>query len=119
MVDSLKPQAGSDPLLGEIRRRGWPSTKAAYVALLLDGQPETFPLDPELEAQVPDWLPGDLPSSPMDLMFPVPASSLPTSPSGTRPTDERQLPEPLIVSVMERHGFTRNKAIEQILKSGG
>ena len=59
--------AASDPLLGLVLDLDLPMTKAGYLEALtfLDGP--TFPLDAELKAQVPEELPGDLPTSPMDL----------------------------------------------------
>ena len=53
---------GSDPLIDELQRRGWPLTKAAYLHLMYAGEP-TFPLDAEVASAVPSQLAGPLPSN--------------------------------------------------------
>ena len=42
---------------------GWKHTKANYLRMLLDGTFPEFPLPPEVEAKVPEELPGKLPAS--------------------------------------------------------
>lgn len=45
-------------------------TKAAYVKAMFSPYDPPFPLDAETVARVPKGLPGVIPRSPMDLLFP-------------------------------------------------
>jgi hypothetical protein len=66
----LRQLEASDGSLGKIRLLGWPLTKAAYVAAMFSPSDPTFPLDAEVIAQVPVDLPGAMPTSETDLLFP-------------------------------------------------
>lgn len=116
MDRSLTVPGASPDLLGLIHRRGWPLTKAAYVAAMYDPESPPFPLDAETLARVPVSLPGAVPSSPMDLLFPESSSSSEDAPS-TPPNGRPALPEPLVASVMERHGFSRAEALDELEKT--
>lgn len=112
MSDSSPQPVDSDARLGLIRRLGWPLTKASYVKAMFSPYDPTFPLDAEVLASVPAGLPGKLPSSEMDLLFPTqpPSDSLP---------DARQLPEPLVDSAASRHGLSRERAAALLKEFGG
>jgi hypothetical protein len=70
VTDSLKVPGASSDLLGLIQHRGWPLTKASYVAATYYPEGPDFPLDGQVLARIPAGLPGDVPSSPMDLCSP-------------------------------------------------
>lgn len=60
-------RAVNDPLIELILLLGLPITKASYVEAWAFPKDVEFPLDAEVEAAVPDELPGKLPTSPADL----------------------------------------------------
>jgi hypothetical protein len=66
-LDSSTWPTGSRALLGEIRRRGWPLTKASYVRAMYSPDIPPFPLEQGIAESVPDALPGKLPTSVLDL----------------------------------------------------
>jgi hypothetical protein len=125
MQDFSRLSLGSRLLLGQIIRRGWPLTKAAYVKAMNFPYDPTFPLDAETEARVPLELDGAMPTSLTDLsevrpLSPSPGSSRrPSSSPPTSPPDGRVLPEPLIEQVMLAYGFTRQEAEDAIKAFGG
>jgi hypothetical protein len=66
MISSLKStisQADSDHLIGQLSQLGLPANKANYLLLLTHPDLPEFPLDAELVAQLPEGLPGKLPTS--------------------------------------------------------
>ena len=67
MEESNALPVATDPLIGLILLLEWPLTKASYVEALAWPEDVEFPLDAEVEAQVPDELPGKLPTSQADL----------------------------------------------------
>ena len=68
-------QTGSQRLIGQIRRRGLPLTKASFLVMMFDLMDPEFPLDAEDEALVRNsGLPGPLPTSLADL-YPVATST--------------------------------------------
>lgn len=124
MDDYSPKQAASDPQLGLIRSRGWPLTKAAYVKAMCSPFDPTFPLDAEIAAAVPAWLPGEYPTSVMDLIF----SEQPSTRKGPArilpaprrpPNGVRQLDPALVDSVLARHPhLTREQAEEELRIEG-
>ncbi len=107
----------SDDLRGWIQDRGWPLTKASYIAAMYYPEAPDFPLDGEIVSRVPRGLPGKLPTSPMDLLFRDRTSSPQGEPSKTSPFGRPQPPESLVDSVMRRHGFSREQALEELEKT--
>ncbi len=74
----MKPSSPQvvDPnnLLGHMRELGLAPTKANYVVAMFHPEDPEFPLHAEIEAQIPDGLPGAVPESLTDL-YPVKSSS--------------------------------------------
>lgn len=103
--ERLIRRGASPDLLGLIERLGWPLTKAAYVAAMYLPESPDFPLDAEILARIPRGLPGRLPRSIRDLALPIPSAP------------RAWTPDPVLVEqVMLRHGFTREEAIEELLR---
>ena len=65
----LLPQPeDSDPLIGRLDHFHLPHTKAGYLeAMFTPGNPE-LPLEADVVAQIPDYLPGRLPTSVLDML---------------------------------------------------
>ena len=63
---------GSALLLGQLRQRKLKPTKSNYVLMLILHNPELdFPLDPDLIAEIPEWLEGKMPDSWSDVYVPI------------------------------------------------
>lgn len=102
-------------LTREIRRRGWPLTKAAYVRAMDYPLVPTFPLDAETLARVPEELPGRMPTSPMDLLFP--SKALEQAPKSS--ADGRRLDPSLVRATAKRHGLSYQDAEQRLKDFGG
>lgn len=101
-------RGASPDLLDLIEQLGWPLTKAGYIAAMYMPEAPDFPLDAEILARIPRGLSGRLPRCAMDLVIPI----------ARAPRD--YTPDPVLIElVMESYGFTREEAIEEILRFGG
>ncbi len=72
-------QANSERILELLEQMGLRPTKANFVMLYTDGTNPDFPLDAEIVAEIPEELPGKIPTDPMALYADVepPASARP------------------------------------------
>lgn len=76
----LRERALWDDQLRQILEKGWPLTKASYLALSTMGEAPDFPLHPEFKSTIPRELAGKVPRTPAEYWAAWALAPLPSAP---------------------------------------